>query len=98
MAEEVSIRILFFAKARELVKSSEETIVLKNSSITARLLFEEILSHWPILKPLQECIILARNQSYLEFDSEDEIQLLANDEVAVIPPISSGTYLFVEIK
>jgi molybdopterin converting factor small subunit len=88
--KQVAIRILFFAKAREIVKVSEETLYLDRSWSKVRSLFEEILNRWPSLRPLQDCLILARNQGYLDLDSEEEVELLLNDEIAVIPPISSG--------
>src|SRR5947209_3458298 len=92
--EGIQVRVLFFAKARELVKFSEATISLKEHSLTPRNLFEEILNHWPNLRPLQNCMILARNQAYLDLDSETEVQLVVGDEIAVIPPISSGRSQF----
>lgn len=98
MAEGPKIRVLFFAVARELVKSREEIIQVSCSNITGENLLLEILEHFAVLKPLKYCLVLARNHSYLDLSLEQEIQLEEDDEIAVIPPISSGSEIFIIIK
>lgn len=90
MDKTVSVRILFFAQAREQTKQSEGNIDFVQRTYKPREILNSILNTFPELKPLEHCVILARNQNYLDFNSEEEIDLKANDEIAVIPPISSG--------
>jgi len=86
----ISVRILFFAQAREQTKQSEGNILFPRKSYKAREILDSILLSFPELKPLERCVILARNQNYLDFNSDELVDLKANDEIAVIPPISSG--------
>jgi len=92
MAEFISIKILFFAQAREQTKLSEGTLSLgiNKAHLTASDLLSEIIDNYPGLRPLQKCVILSKNCTYLDLDSEEVLQLRSNDEIAVIPPISSG--------
>jgi len=88
-SELVPVKILFFAQAREQTKLSEGQLKLPKqcSAINA---LKGVLEEFPSLKPLENCIILARNQNYLDIYSNEPIEFGANDELAVIPPISSG--------
>ena len=84
---EVTVTLLLFAKARELVgKSSVST------SIPTRLTYQELVSRLeselPILERLNRTFVLSLNEDYLE--QEQEIVLTSGDEIAVIPPISGG--------
>lgn len=84
---EVTVTLLLFAKARELVgKSSVST------SLPARLTYQELVSHLeselPVLERLNRTFVLSLNEDYLE--QEQEIVLTSGDEIAVIPPISGG--------
>lgn len=90
MAQTVPVRILFFAQAREQTKQTEGNIDFPRKAYKAREILESILETFPELKPLEQCVILAKNQNYLDFNSEELVDLRANDEIAVIPPISSG--------
>jgi len=89
MADGIKVRVLFFAGARELVKSREQVIRIQ-STTTGKQLLSEILEQFPVLKPLEYSLILAHNQNYLDLSREGEITVGENDEIAVIPPISSG--------
>lgn len=87
----VLVRILFFAQAKEQTKTSEATISFSASkAYKPREILESILASFPTLKPLQQCIILAVNQTYLDSESEEEFVFKSIDEIAVIPPISAG--------
>lgn len=90
MDQRVSVRVLFFAQAREQTKQSESCMLLAQGAYTPREILKSILETFPELKPLEHCVILARNQNYLDFNSEESVNLKTNDEIAVIPPISSG--------
>lgn len=90
----VPVRILFFAQAREQTKTSEAFLDFSSTiTYTPRQILDAILINFPTLKPLQHCVILAKNQAYLDFDSEDKILFKSSDEVAVIPPISAGRHM-----
>lgn len=84
-ADSITVKVLFFARARELTNQKE--IVLTIPPQTAHTTFTStILPKFPALEPLASHCVLAVNQAYLEQD-----QLLRDgDELAVIPPISGG--------
>jgi len=85
----VKVKVLFFAKARELVNLEEQEIVLMGKKITAKELKEEIFKSFPVLLPIANNVILAVNHQYVE--SEDlEIEIKNGHEIAIIPPLSGG--------
>ena len=82
-----SIRILFFAKAKDLLKQSEAEIDLP-SELTINQLFEAIEHQWPELQKFKRTFAIALNEEYLDLDST--VSLQPQDTLAVIPPISGG--------
>ncbi len=88
-SEETTVEILFFGKARELVKSSSSKVSLPRSTTNEKL-FSSVLSLFPELKPLAGNFVLALDQEYLERDSAQQVNLSPRSELAVIPPISGG--------
>jgi molybdopterin converting factor subunit 1 len=82
------VKILFFAKSRELVGKIQDYLTLP-IHVDGTLLKETILSTYPSLSAIADNIVLAVNQDYIE-DEEAELNLVEGDEVAVIPPISGG--------
>jgi molybdopterin converting factor small subunit len=87
---EITIRILFFAQAREQAQSPQGYLKFSNRRIKPKDILQNLLTSFPALIPLQDCIILALNQNYLDIDSDQELELRSTDELAVIPPISAG--------
>lgn len=86
--EKVSVNILFFAKAKELVNQTSSVVYL--SKVTSFLIIvEEILQEFPSLAKLKDTFILSLNQDYITKDNSNII-LKIDDEIAVIPPISGG--------
>lgn len=86
--EKVSVNILFFAKAKELVNQASSVVYL--SKVTSFLtIVEEILQEFPSLAKLKDTFILSLNQDYITKDNSNII-LKIDDEIAVIPPISGG--------
>lgn len=86
--EKVRVNILFFAKAKELVNQTSSIVSL--SKVTSFLLIvEEILREFPSLAKLKDTFILSLNQDYITKDNSNII-LKIDDEIAIIPPISSG--------
>jgi len=94
MGEPIPVRVLFFAQAREITKLSQEVVLFSSKPYTAKDILDNIIIHYPSLKPLEQCVILARNQTYLDLESEELIVFNSNEELAVIPPISAGKNLF----
>ena len=84
---EVTITVLLFAKARELVGSSSVT-----TSVPASIRYNQLLAHleteYPGLQRLARTFVLSLNENYI--DQEEELVLTNGDEIAVIPPISGG--------
>ena len=85
----VSVTLLLFAKARELVGKQEDTLIVPHRTTTVSKLRELLAEKYPQLECLQNRFILSHNQTYLS-DHEDVVVLSAGDEIAVIPPISGG--------
>lgn len=83
----IPVNLLFFAKARELAGSSEYQTQLPQEISYTDLV--DILHREHKLEELQGSFLIALNSEYLE-GTEAVIQLKANDEIAVIPPISGG--------
>ena len=79
------VRVLFFGMLRDLVGGAEEEIELPESA-SAR----DVITHYeatvPHLKDMLSCLALAVNQQYAKPDA----RLKANDEVALLPPVSGG--------
>lgn len=87
MDDIVTVKILFFAKSRELSGLTETTIEIKRI-ISYRDLFNFLCDHYQ-LNTIKDNLILALNSDYCD-DSESRLTLNNNDEIAIIPPISGG--------
>jgi molybdopterin converting factor subunit 1 len=88
MEDSVQVRVLFFAKARELVERSEATLNLPSTQITRVETIRYLEVAFPILCQLKRGFIVALNEEYFE---ENEVkQFKSDDQLAVIPPISGG--------
>ena len=86
--EKVEVTLLFFAKARELVGKSCDSLFLDRIKTLDELIVS-LVSHYPQLDCLCKNFIIAQNQTYIS-NGRDTITLNANDEIAIIPPISGG--------
>ena len=86
---DITLSIYFFASSREFVGTNKSTIKL-SKSITANKVKEEILKQFPILEKLNSCFVLSLNEEYIDFDSEELLNLKIGDTIAVIPPLSGG--------
>lgn len=83
----VRIKLLFFAKSRELAGLSECEIELPT-----RISYSDLIEHLTKtynLESLQRTFLIALNSDYCD-ESSDSIDLRSGDELAVIPPISGG--------
>ncbi|XP_076034507.1 molybdenum cofactor synthesis 2A [Oratosquilla oratoria] len=86
------VRLLFFAAARELAGTGEDTLTLPCSTT-----FEEVLQivtkKFEDIIRIQDTIILSLNQEYCE--RNQPLSVRSGDELAIIPPISGGLFISV---
>ncbi|XP_073832012.1 molybdenum cofactor synthesis 2A [Musca autumnalis] len=87
--KKINIRILFFAKSRELAGLDEVSFSLESSAITSLDLLKKLIAAYN-LESIKSTIILAVNQNYCNISDEDVLSLKEGDEVAIIPPLSGG--------
>jgi molybdopterin converting factor subunit 1 len=93
MSSPISVKVLFFAKAKDLVQMSTTTLSLPTSPYhtTGTQLTQLILSQFPQLRDLGDTFVLAVNQQYIDInDSIMDIVIANHCEIAVIPPLSGG--------
>lgn len=81
----ISVRVLFFARARELTGVPSTSLTLSRDT-SPRAALQRLVASYPALAPLAPHCALAVN---LEYASGDAV-LRDGDELAVIPPISGG--------
>lgn len=90
--ETVNVKILFFAKARDLMNGMTEmqcTIPQKQTGKSLKDLIERELC--PALQQLDGRFTLAVDREYVDVNSAEEpVLLIENSEIAVIPPLSGG--------
>ena len=83
------VKVLFFAKAREITKLSESELNLKSPNLKIQQIYQALETQWPEIKQLKRSFALALNEEYLE-NTDAVINFQTNDILAVIPPISGG--------
>ena len=88
MSDHVTVSLLLFAKARELVGSSRVSLTVPSTISTYPQIVAFIKTEFPVLKRLGDTFVLSHNENYIEQTSE--IRLAPGDELAIIPPISGG--------
>ncbi len=81
------LKVLYFAKSREVAETAEEGFELQPGATTQDLLAAMIAKH-PKLEGVMKSCVLALNQEYLAQD--ESVVIKEGDEVAVIPPLSGG--------
>lgn len=86
-SEQVEVTVLFFAKSRELTEQRSAQIFL-HKQVTGKDLVSSIVKKFPSLSVIQDSLVIAVNQNYVERDLL--IDFKGGEEVAVIPPISGG--------
>ena len=79
------MRVLLFARARELVGTDVLDVVLPDAATVGELR-RRLAKDCPRLAGLLQRCAIAVNSEYVG----DETQLAANAEVAVLPPVSGG--------
>ena len=86
MSERVSIRVLFFGAARDVVDSNQLEISL-DAPATVGGAFRHLVAKFAELDRFGRSLLFAVNQEYATPDT----QLKENDELAVFPPVSGGS-------
>ncbi|XP_050100091.1 molybdopterin synthase sulfur carrier subunit [Anopheles aquasalis] len=85
----VRVKLLFFAKSRELAgKSNVEDFLVPQAEIRCSELLDLICAQFN-LSIIRHNLILAHNEQYCD-DLSETIRIHNGDELAVIPPISGG--------
>jgi molybdopterin synthase catalytic subunit len=83
----MQLRVRFFARLREIVGQSEQTITLDDESATADDVFTEITRTYPQLADLRGHLRVAVDRDFVPWDHH----VSDGAEVAFIPPVSGGT-------
>jgi len=80
--------LLYFASASSFTRKSTESF---DAPSTAAKLFDTLEKKYPGIKDkiLGSCALTV-NLDYVDLDAPEEVVIKAGDEVAVIPPVSSG--------
>lgn len=83
----MKIKVLFFAKSREVAGCAECLVDVSDGATTTDLL-QELYARYPTLETVMKTCVLAVNQEYVQLDQS--MVLSASDEIAIIPPLSGG--------
>ena len=89
-APTVSVRLLFFAKARELAGVGGVDFHDLPAASTGAGLLKAVLARFPVLDPIKDSVILAHNLEYIDVAGDEPVEIKEGDEIAVIPPVSGG--------
>jgi molybdopterin synthase catalytic subunit len=83
---QVSIRVLFFGAARDVVDANQLDLLL-DAPATVASAFQHLVSRFSPLERFGRSLLFAVNQEYATPDT----LLKENDELAVFPPVSGGS-------
>lgn len=83
----VKVKLLFFAKSKEIVGQKCMNLSFPKST-TRNQILKTIIKEIPELEQISNSILLSLNEEYL--DQDCQINLKSGDELAIIPPISGG--------
>lgn len=83
---EIQVKVLFFAKAREITGKKEWYIVVPQK-LSYTDLIDKVITHFK-LETIRDTLVLAVNEEFVPLDST--LVLSQKDEIAVIPPLSGG--------
>lgn len=86
--ETVTVKILFFAKSRELAGVSESQLIVYKNTSTFDLKEKIILTFG--LESIKNNFVLAVDEEFIEED--EQLDLSDKSVVAVIPPLSGGNF------
>ena len=92
MSKQVSIRVLFFGAARDVVDRNPLDLSLDEPATVASA-FQSLVTKFSQLERFGRSLLFAVNQEYATPDT----LLKENDELAVFPPVSGGSHDFFEL-
>jgi len=92
MTNKVSIRVLFFGAARDVVDANPLDLSLE-APATVGSAFQSLVERFSQLERFGRSLLFAVNQEYATRDT----LLKENDELAVFPPVSGGSHDFFEL-
>ncbi len=78
------MKLLFFSHLKSVTGCSETT--LPGSNLSEDELWDKLMEEYPRLAPFRRCVRFACNGEYVGHDA----RFHADDEVALIPPVSGG--------
>ncbi|KAL2630847.1 hypothetical protein R1flu_015533 [Riccia fluitans] len=81
----VRVKVLLFARARELVGRSQVDLAVKEGATTAECV-AELTKQFPALEIMRNSVVVALNFDYVT----EPVMVKEGDEMAIIPPISGG--------
>jgi MoaD family protein len=90
MAGEATFKILYFAAASTITKKQSETF---SAPLSINKLFKQLEAKYPgITEKVLNSSAVTVNLNYVDIEEQDGINLeiRSGDEVAIIPPVSSG--------
>ncbi|KAK5580833.1 hypothetical protein RB653_000857 [Dictyostelium firmibasis] len=82
------LKVLLFAKVKEVLGKDSITIDLPIDKSTSFNLIQKLKDIYPQITSILEVSLLAINQEYIS--SDQDIAICPSDEIAIIPPVSGG--------
>lgn len=81
----MQVSVKYFSVLHSITGKREENLELPEHS-TGEIMLEQVLEHYPAIKPYKNILRLAVNQEYRDFSTK----LQEQDEVVLITPVSGG--------